>query len=104
MSEYKIADGWDNAAGLTALEALDPPLFAGYADGVLSEWHDAEAMAGQGIGGGWRWVGRGRRGDSSGCRARNGVFAGELRGTGDDQDARQRGGCVRGFQRDAGAT
>ncbi len=44
MSEYQIADGWDNAAGLVALETLDPPLFAGYADGVLSEWHDAEAM------------------------------------------------------------
>ena len=33
MSEYQIADGHDNAAGLTALEALDPPLFAAYADG-----------------------------------------------------------------------
>jgi hypothetical protein len=45
VSEYQIADGHDNAAGLVALEALDPPLFAGYAEGVLSEWHDFEARA-----------------------------------------------------------
>jgi len=45
VSEYKIADGHDNAAGLTPLEALDPPLFAAYADGLLSEWHDFEARA-----------------------------------------------------------
>ncbi len=43
MSEYQIADGHDNAAGLTELAVLDPPLFAAYADGVLSEWHDFEA-------------------------------------------------------------
>ena len=42
MSEYQIADGHDNAVELTTLEALDPPLFAAYADGVLSEWHDSE--------------------------------------------------------------
>jgi hypothetical protein len=45
MSEYQIAEGHDNAAGLTALEALEPPLFAAYADGVLSEWHDSEGQA-----------------------------------------------------------
>ncbi len=43
MSEYQIADGHNNAAGLVALEELDPPLFAAYADGLLSEWHDSEA-------------------------------------------------------------
>ena len=43
MSEYKIAEGHDNVAGLTALEALDPPLFAAYGEGLLSEWHDSEA-------------------------------------------------------------
>ena len=43
MSEYQIAAGHNNAAGLTALEALDPPLFAAYADGLLTEWHDSEA-------------------------------------------------------------
>lgn len=43
MSQYGIADGHDNAEGLTALDALEPPLFAAYADGVLSEWHDCEA-------------------------------------------------------------
>ncbi|MEO8396498.1 MAG: hypothetical protein ABI700_26125 [Chloroflexota bacterium] len=43
MSEYQIADGHNNAAGLVALEALDPPLFAAYADGLLSDWHDFEA-------------------------------------------------------------
>ncbi len=42
MSEYKIADGHDNGGGLNALEALDPPLFAAYADGLLTEWHDFE--------------------------------------------------------------
>ena len=45
MSEYQIADGHDNAAGLTALEALNPPLFAAYGEGLLSEWHDFEARA-----------------------------------------------------------
>lgn len=45
MSEYRIADGHDNAAGLTALEALAPPLFAAYADGILSEWHESEGRA-----------------------------------------------------------
>jgi hypothetical protein len=48
MSEYRIADGHENAGELTALAALDPPLFAAYADGVLSEWHDCEA---------WVWSG-----------------------------------------------
>jgi hypothetical protein len=43
MSDYKIADGHDNAAGLTELALLDAPLFAAYADGVLSEWHESEA-------------------------------------------------------------
>ncbi len=43
MSEYKIANGHDNSGGLAALEALDPPLFAAYADGLLTEWHDFEA-------------------------------------------------------------
>lgn len=43
MSEYKIADGHDNAAGLTELALLDAPLFAAYADGVVSEWHESEA-------------------------------------------------------------
>ena len=43
MSEYQIADGHDNAGGLVALEALDPPLFAAYVDGLLTEWHDYEA-------------------------------------------------------------
>ncbi len=42
MSEYQIAEGHDNEAGLTALELLDPPLFAAYADGVVSEWHESE--------------------------------------------------------------
>lgn len=45
MSDYKIADGHDNAAGLTALDALDPPLFAAYADGIVTEWHESEARA-----------------------------------------------------------
>lgn len=45
MSDYQIADGHDNAAGLTALDALSPSLFAAYADGVLSEWHESEARA-----------------------------------------------------------
>ena len=43
MSEYKIADGHNNAGALAALEALSAPLFAAYADGLLSEWHDFEA-------------------------------------------------------------
>lgn len=43
MSDYQIADGHDNEAGLTELALLDPPLFAAYADGVLTEWHDSEA-------------------------------------------------------------
>lgn len=43
MSEYKIADGHDNVGGLTELALLDAPLFAAYADGVLSDWHDSEA-------------------------------------------------------------
>lgn len=43
MSEYQIADGHDNEAGLTELTLLDPPLFAAYADGLLTEWHDYEA-------------------------------------------------------------
>lgn len=42
MSSYKIADGHDNAAGLVALAALDPPLFAAYADGIVTEWHESE--------------------------------------------------------------
>ena len=45
MSNYQIAAGYDNAAALTALEELAPPLFAAYADGVLSEWHEAEGRA-----------------------------------------------------------
>jgi hypothetical protein len=36
-------DGHDNEAGLTELALLNPPLFAAYADGVLTEWHDYEA-------------------------------------------------------------
>jgi hypothetical protein len=43
MSDYQIADGHDNAEGLTALEDLEPPLFAAYAEGLLSEWHESEA-------------------------------------------------------------
>lgn len=43
MSEYQIADGHDNEGDLTELALLDPPLFAGYADGLLTEWHDYEA-------------------------------------------------------------
>jgi hypothetical protein len=42
VSEYQIADGHDNEAGLTELALLDPPLFAAYADGLLTEWHDYE--------------------------------------------------------------
>gem|GEM_PF-6699839 len=48
MSEYKIANGHDNVAGLTELALLDVPLFAAYADGVVTEWHDTEA---------WLWSG-----------------------------------------------
>lgn len=43
MSEYQIADGHSNEGDLTELALLDPPLFAGYADGLLTEWHDYEA-------------------------------------------------------------
>jgi hypothetical protein len=43
MSEYKIADGHDNIAGLTELALLDVPLFAAYADGIVTEWHESEA-------------------------------------------------------------
>lgn len=43
MSDYQIANGHDNTAGLTAIEALSAPLFAAYADGLLTEWHDFEA-------------------------------------------------------------
>jgi hypothetical protein len=43
MSEYKIADGHDNTAGLTELALLDVPLFAAYGDGLVTEWHESEA-------------------------------------------------------------
>src|SRR5690606_11834768 len=42
VTTYMIADGHGNAAGLTALDALDPPLFAAYAGGIVTEWHDSE--------------------------------------------------------------
>ena len=43
MNDYQIADGHDNDAGLTALAELDPPLFAAYSDGPVTEWHENEA-------------------------------------------------------------
>lgn len=43
MSEYQIANGHNNAAGLTELPELDPPLFAAYTEGIVTEWHDYEA-------------------------------------------------------------
>ncbi|MEP7294508.1 MAG: hypothetical protein ABI835_22150 [Chloroflexota bacterium] len=43
MSSYQIAIGHDNAAGLSELAQLDPPLFAAYTEGLVTEWHDCEA-------------------------------------------------------------
>lgn len=44
MSEYGIADGHD-AEAVMALDELSPPLFAAFADGVLSECHEFEGRA-----------------------------------------------------------
>lgn len=43
MNDYQIADGHDNDGDLTALAELDPPLFAAYAEGIVTEWHASEA-------------------------------------------------------------
>jgi hypothetical protein len=51
MSEYKIAAGHNNAAGLTALHLLLPGSFGDYAAGVLTEWHDYEDRLRSGSGG-----------------------------------------------------
>lgn len=41
-SSVKIADGQNNAGGLTSLDLLSPPLFRFYIapEGVLTEWHN----------------------------------------------------------------
>ncbi len=44
MSDYKIANTHNNAAGLQALDALIPPLFAAYTGGIVTDWHAAEAQ------------------------------------------------------------
>lgn len=40
MSEYKLANGHDNEAGLEELQNLSAGLFGYYVGGLKTEWHD----------------------------------------------------------------